>query len=451
MIKKSQFATAWPTIYNMIREMGLMKELPPMNKIKLDTALPQQAGALGFVTTEDSDDNGTLDTMHIVVPNIDRHLQGINAAELQRLKIEDPNRLKQILMPIVELIAHEQGHQKDYRHGEDNPFPGGEHVADQAAQQALSQISTQATNNTNKNDIKRGFVMNKEIISRLVKLAGDLDEKKAFDLSDEVTGLAEKFAQEMPMSGRRFQFSDWMASDVPFTWGRWKGARPGEAYYVASDRGSGELGPVQFPGDPFTYEPAGEGKLRVVSGPERGRNALLRVIEDPRTKSAPSQQPASAPQRTGREPDDLLRLDRPEAQLQRLDGQIKLEFEKMQKMNQFITQKLNRMGFEGKAVAAHYERGINPDQKLQVLERELPFLKERGYDVSELEQAKERLRRIADSWSKMVMERKKLRGNQADDGAEKEVEASLKADELTKNASLNAIFWKANTKTPFGR
>src|SRR5690606_22093385 len=150
--------------------------------------------------------------------------------------------------------------------------------------------STQATNNANKNDIKRGFVVNQEIISRLVKLAGDLDEKKAFDLSDEVTGLAEKFDQDMPMSGRRCQFSDWRASVVPFSWGRWKGARAGEAYYIASDRGSGDLGPVQFPGDPFTYEPAGEGKLRVVSGPERGRNALLRVIEDPRAKSAPSQQ-----------------------------------------------------------------------------------------------------------------------------------------------------------------
>jgi hypothetical protein len=492
MNKKSQFVSAWPTAYNMIRQMGLMKDLPPMNKIKLDNSLPQQAGAFGFVTTEDSDENGTLDTMHIVVPNIDRHLQGINAAELQRLKIEDPNRLKQILIPIVELIAHEQGHQKDYRHGEDNPFPGGEHVADQAAQQALSQISTQATNNTNKNDIKRSFVMRKEIISRLVKLAGDLDQKKAFDLSDEVTELAEKFAQEAgspegfadayknvqrrmhQMQNAQLYHPDGdmmgervFTSQVDFDWGKYTGRLADQPYYVASGRT--ELGSVQRPGDPYTYEPAGEGKLRVVSGPEDSRYAIGRVIDDPSAK-APSQQPSIAPDEKpsleygGR--DDRMNLlnPDPETKAHKLDLDIAREGEKLDKIDQIMLRELNKMSFQGRSIATQYEKGVNPAQKIQTLERGIPFLQQQGYDTSELEQGLAKLQRTAAGYTELLMERRQLRGSPADDAAmdlqpqsaddgaeEKEAEAGLKADELTKNASLNAVFWKPNTKTPFGR
>lgn len=472
MNKISQFKSAWPTAYNLIREMGLMKDLPPMNKIKLDDGLPDNSGAFGFVTTEDSDNNGTLDTMHIVVPNIDRHLQGINASELQKLKIENPERLKQILMPIVELIAHEQGHQKDYRHGEDNPFPGGEQVADQAAQQALNQISTQATNNINKNDIKRSFVMRKEIISRLVKLAGDLDEKKAFDLSDEVTQIAEKFAQEWPMSGRKFQFSDWMTSDVPFDWGQYEGAQAGEAYYVASNRGSGELGSVQFPGDPYTYEPAGEGRLMVVSGPERGRDSIGRVIEDPRGAKAPaepaeSQQPSVAPTQTVDEVTKHWLGDPAKArenQMGKLDSDIRSEGAKLEKIDRNVELILSGMGFRGQSLSTVYSRAVNSAQKIQALERGIDFLAKEGYDTAELEGQLAKLRTISQNYTELLMERRKLRESPADDAAmdlqpqsaddgaeEKEAEAGLKADELTKNASLNAVFWKPNTKTPFGR
>lgn len=454
--KKSQFASAWPTIYNLIRELGLMQDLPPISKIKLDSSRPEKSEAFGFVTTEDSDDNGTLDTMHIVVPNVERYLSGVNTSELSKLKIEDPNRLKQILLPIVEIIAHEQGHIKDYKHGDDNPFPGGENVADQAANQILNRISAQATNNINKNDIfNRSLVMKKDVVARLVRLASDLDQKKAFDLSDKVASLAAKFAQEMPLSGRKFQFADWVSSDVPFSWGSWKGATPGESYYVASDRPSDSLGSVQFPGDPYTYEPAGKGRLKVVSGPERGRAAIGSVIADPRFKPT-TKPPEQAPQTPGAvsvgDPNKEL-----ESRLGKLDSDIRSEGEKLSKIDRFVESALNTND-KGRVILNAYKSQPGYDQRAQLLQKNLNYLKAEGFDVKTISDAIAKINSIYPTYSQLVMERRSLRQNKADD-MEADAEScaddldsdGLEPEELNKDASFNAIFWNKNSKTPFGR
>lgn len=486
--KRAQLRAIWPLVYQKLKSPppgvnlgSFPSQLPPMNKIKFDSsAHSDEAGAIGYVSTEDSDQNGTLDTMHIVVPNLEKHLQGISPADLQD---NNPQKLYQILAPFVELIAHEMGHQKDYQHGKDNPFPGGETVADQAAQQALNQFSVQATNNLNKNDIKRSSLMNKEIITRLAKLAGDLDEKGAYKLSDEVLAVAEKFAQDM--GGRKFQFADWPASDAPFEWGNWRGARPGEAYMVSIDRPSGSLGSVQFPGDPFTYEPTGAGKLRVVSGPERNKQAIGVVIDDPRAKEeAPAQEPAvegTRPDVTTYKQEGLSEALRDIGLKSATDlGSLKARRAKVVEQYQEAVDKAIRVFDSTTAATVRGEAAFgrlrdmhgNPYQAEKFVQKDIKSVLStqpqgntawlafnKALDVLVTLQKVDKAIRLMEQDSTSYADDQEsdamdLQPQSADDGADKEgldAEASLTAEELTKNASANAVFWKQNVKTPFGR
>jgi len=51
---------------------------------------------------------------------------------------------------------------------------------------------------------------------------------------------------------------------IEFEWGKYKGRLDSKLYYSLSGR---KLGTIQKNGDPFTYDPAGDGKVKVISGP----------------------------------------------------------------------------------------------------------------------------------------------------------------------------------------
>lgn len=479
MIKKAQFASNWPTIYNLIKEMGLMRDLPPRDKIKLDYNSPQ-AGAFGYVTTEDVDENGQLDTMYIVVPNIEQHLRGINAQDLMRLKIEDPEKLKQILAPIVEIIAHEKGHQQDYQHGKENPFPGGEGAADQAAKRVLNQFINQATNNGSKVTIKGSSAMKKEIVARLVKLAGDLDSNKAYDLSDKVIKVAESFfednkdvnlAYDIPHRAKLYHPDGNLTGErvfthqVDFSWGRYNGLRD-QPYYIANDKN--ELGSVQFPGDPYTYDVAGPGKLRVVSAPENTKNAIGRIVNDPRVdtrqqaKMTPTKPKADTWHMGG-----SSEAERKETMLGKLEVDTARIKNKLDQADLEIQTMLQDMGWEGKAFARMYEKleKYNYSEKIKFLRKHvIDFFKKRGVDTTSLEQKISEISALRDQYTQLVLDKHDVErlfaGNQqnsADDSPSEaedestEAYADLNLESLTKNASINAVFWTRNSKTPFGR
>jgi hypothetical protein len=119
MNKYSQLKAVWPLIYNKLKnpppgiQLGdFPSKLPSMDKIILEDSATQPE-ALGYVSTEDANNNGIIDKIHIVVPKLEKYLQGITPQQIEQA---DPQTLYNILAPFVELISHEMGHQKDYKH-----------------------------------------------------------------------------------------------------------------------------------------------------------------------------------------------------------------------------------------------------------------------------------------------------------------------------------------------
>jgi len=73
-------------------------------------------------------------------------------------------------------------------------------------------------------------------------------------------------------------------SEVDFEWGDYDGRHRNETYWVSNETG-GELGSVQFPGDPYTYNPQGE-QFIVVSAPEPTKGKIGVVIDRPQKGQA---------------------------------------------------------------------------------------------------------------------------------------------------------------------
>lgn len=196
MKKYSQLRAVWPLIYNKLKNpppginLGdFPSKLPSMDKIILEDSA-QQAGALGYVSTEDSNHNGIIDKIHIVIPNLEKYLQGVTP---QQIEGADPQTLYNILAPFVEVISHEMGHQKDYKHEQEQPFPGGESVADTAAREALNKVKIIESKYNRRSNMNKKA----DILKRLVKLSDDLDRKGSHKLSDEVMKIASNLADDL--------------------------------------------------------------------------------------------------------------------------------------------------------------------------------------------------------------------------------------------------------------
>lgn len=136
----------WPAIYQLLKfppsgiNLGSFpSQLPSMDKFKVDESAP--GNAVGFVSTEDVDGDGNLDVIHISSSRLGKELDllGLKDTDLSNARSLSKQQLEALLSVFVELISHEMGHLKDFNGGE-NPFPGGEGVAESAAQQALSQV-----------------------------------------------------------------------------------------------------------------------------------------------------------------------------------------------------------------------------------------------------------------------------------------------------------------------
>jgi len=196
MNKYSQLKAVWPLIYNKLKnpppgiQLGdFPSKLPSMDKIILEDSATQPE-ALGYVSTEDANNNGIIDKIHIVVPKLEKYLQGITPQQIEQA---DPQTLYNILAPFVELISHEMGHQKDYKHNGENPFPGGESAADIAARDALSKVQLVQSKYNRSFDMKKKA----EVLKKLVKLSSDLDNKGSHKLADQVMKIATDLAADL--------------------------------------------------------------------------------------------------------------------------------------------------------------------------------------------------------------------------------------------------------------
>jgi hypothetical protein len=457
-----------------------------MDKIIFDSSIPSgKSDALGYVTTEDSDGDGKLDKLHIVVPNVDRHLSGI---KLEDLNSKDPDKLYAILAPFVEIIAHEMGHLDDYKKDSEQPFPGGESKADAAAKQVLNQMSVKATNTKDKNIFLRSSSMKKQVLEKLVKLANDLDAKKSFDLSDEVMDIAAKLAQvggvsevvsqpdpklDMPYDTALEQRFDAVGQahkgigqtilepnpklDMPhdtvveqryeaikdahkgptgsvkFDWGTYIGKHKGEKYLFS--KGHSALGAVQRKGDPCTYQDLGAGKLKIISCPASLAKSLGSVINDFRQKEVTTEKkvPSLAV------PSDYMTLD-----ISALEKDLLRLSQNRFALAGQLNKALNQIGY---IPAEEASRIVNLSASNEYVNEQIKDALNSKVD--------ERIKNIMDNYFKVSDEFKKAKqawdARKTENNLEDKMALDADSDRLVKDASFNAIFWTPNTKVVFGR
>ena len=200
--KLANIQAVWPQIYSMLKNPpqginlgSFPSKLPSIDKFKIELSKNQtNPQAVGFVTTEDTNNDGTLDTIHISSERFMEELErsGIDRGEISALNNLPKEKLAGILSAFVEIIAHEMGHLKDYVSSSDNPFPGGESIAEQSGNQALQQISV-ATNKYKLN-INRRYKMSS--LKILADLANELDKLNEIKAADIVTDIMLKKSQQ---------------------------------------------------------------------------------------------------------------------------------------------------------------------------------------------------------------------------------------------------------------
>ena len=142
MYKLSNIQSAWPVIHQKLQGK-FPGQLPNVGDVKFDAGVnSSEPKALGYVSTEDTNNDGKIDTIHIQYQQLEKTLadSGVTAQDIANISNLDDSKLEVILKSFVEILAHEQAHIKDYKHDAEKPFPGGESVAEQAQRGAASQF-----------------------------------------------------------------------------------------------------------------------------------------------------------------------------------------------------------------------------------------------------------------------------------------------------------------------
>lgn len=200
----------WPKIESGLR--GGVSNLPANIRALLEAgkithhATPPEGvapNAKAFVTTEDADDDGKLDSVHMVISNIEREIPPDVLSRINQMELSDP-ALQSVLTNIAKTLAHEVAHLDDHTFiagvTDDEPgvtrnpehaFPGGEAVAE-SREQSFNPIFARTTtnkkiSNDNKAEVKlaRGYIVKEE----LVKLANHLDRLGRRGLADRLDDM----------------------------------------------------------------------------------------------------------------------------------------------------------------------------------------------------------------------------------------------------------------------
>ena len=243
MKKKAAIKSVLPQIYEKIRTMPQFSgKLPPyatgvIEEMSVPSENPQ---AVAYVTNVDANKDGKIDKIHIVMPRLEE--------EARRLNLNPDINDRRTIGSILHLLAHEVlGHIQDYApHNEQNPFPGGEPIAEQKAEQTLSQFSAQATNIQDRFD-KLSTISGETMrsLEALIKLSNVLDQKGHYKLADEVDTIVKKIAAGFPMHQPVTEIGTAPENYRP----EMTGAR--KRY---EENKNATPGAIQPPGDPYTYD-----------------------------------------------------------------------------------------------------------------------------------------------------------------------------------------------------
>lgn len=166
------------------------------DRLVFHQSVPPEAdsNAKAYVSTGDMDDNGNIDTVNIVVTNLEKEWPQDILGKINSMDDNDPV-FQQILTGIAKTLIHELAHIEDHKDGE---FPGGEGFAKSREEVFTPEFT--ATSSTIKSNIKEG---RKKISSNgeykmkesLIKLANHLDRIGHSDLADKLDSIVKNSAQ----------------------------------------------------------------------------------------------------------------------------------------------------------------------------------------------------------------------------------------------------------------
>lgn len=290
MYKKSQFVGVWPKIYQKLKNPppginlgSFPSKLPPFHKIIIDqNRLSENPRAIGYVSTEDVNSDGILDTIHVASPRLEEAMRsaGIPMDKMQNIDQLTKEELLQILTPFVDLFSHEMGHLKDYNPNQTNPFPGGENVAEMAGRNAIQNISVAATTNNNKRN-GENMVNNKvndKILSLLVNLGDYFDKKGSTKSADYVDYLLKKYSQDSAGAfgkGTVGDMPDMTPIDIPLSDSSPFKEKQMTSPIAKQTPKQGPKGQIQRPGDPYTFDFDSVGEFFIIKTTPNSKSHLI--------------------------------------------------------------------------------------------------------------------------------------------------------------------------------
>jgi len=154
-------------------------------KLKFHQALPPGIApdAKAYVTTGDTNDDGNIETINIVVTNLEKEWPQDILSKINQMDESDPV-FQDILNGVAKTLIHELAHIDDHK---DGSFPGGEGVAESRENAFTPNFAAASITNADNKVIsplglsKIGDIKMKK---ELIKLATHLDKLGHSDLAD---------------------------------------------------------------------------------------------------------------------------------------------------------------------------------------------------------------------------------------------------------------------------
>ena len=155
------------------------------DKLKFHQALPSgiDPKAKAYVTTEDTNDDGNIETINIVVTNLEKEWPQDILSKINQMDESDPV-FQDILNGIAKTLIHELAHIDDHK---DGSFPGGEGIAESRENAFTPNFGAASiTNVSNKVNSPLELSKNGDIKMKkeITKLANHLDRIGHPDLAD---------------------------------------------------------------------------------------------------------------------------------------------------------------------------------------------------------------------------------------------------------------------------
>ena len=172
------------------------------DRLKFHQAVPPGANsnAKAYVTTEDTNEDGDIETVNIVVTNLEKEWSQDVLSKINQMDESDPV-FQEVIKGVAKTLIHELAHISDHK---DGAFPGGEAVAE-SKENAFEPIFASSTINKD-NKVNLGSNLNIkgdiEMKSDLIKLANHLDSIGHSDLADRLDSIlksAEDLLESAPL------------------------------------------------------------------------------------------------------------------------------------------------------------------------------------------------------------------------------------------------------------